>query len=168
MDEARRDALKTRRAALRDRLALAPINALMERLAANGCRPEILFPNECRAALGELIDAPCRDERIDWSRIVTGHCRSWSSDAERDRLALEAVRACASPGAILAIVWNPTNPGLALPSEEIERAIGILLESATETWIVDRNGSGWLVECAIFGPEICWSLNLMQGIGQSV
>jgi hypothetical protein len=166
MDEERREALKARRAALSDRLALAPINELVEKLAARGCRAEVLFAGQCREALGELIDVPCEDERIDWDRVPTGNVRIWSSGALRDSLALKAVRAFAAPDERVAAIWNPAAPGLAMTLADLEAGIALILDEAAETWIVAASGAAWLVECAIFDHEICWSADLMRGIGQ--
>ncbi|HMJ94076.1 MAG TPA: hypothetical protein VK472_08255 [Allosphingosinicella sp.] len=166
MDEERREALKARRAALRDRLALAPINELVEKLAARGCRADVLFPGKCQAILGELIDVPCEDERIDWDRVPTGNVRIWSSGALRDALALKAVGACAAPDERVAAIWNPAGAGLAMTRADLEAGIALLLDEAAETWIVSAAGGKWLVECAIFDHEICWSADLMRGIGQ--
>ena len=166
MDEGRREALKARRAALRDRLALAPINHLVERLAARGCRAEAIFAGQCREALGELIHVPCEDERIDWNRVPTGNVRIWSSGALRDSLALKAVRACAKPDDRVAAIWDPGRPGLAMSLHDLEAGIALILDDAPETWIVAAAGGAWLVECAIFDHEICWSTDLMRGIGQ--
>jgi hypothetical protein len=84
----------------------------------------------------------------------------------RDSLALEAVHACAEPGSRVAVIWNPVEPGLAMKLEEIEPGIDLLLDAASETWIVAAEGGAWLVECAVFDHEICWSTDLMRGIGQ--
>jgi hypothetical protein len=166
MDEARREALEARRAAMRDRLALAPINQLTERLAERGCRAEVLFSGQCREALGELIEVPCADERIDWDRVPTGNVRIWSTGPLRDALALKAVRACAAADERVAAIWNPARPGLAMTLTDLEAGIELILEVEPETWIVAAAGGKWLVECAIFDHEICWSADLMRGIGQ--
>jgi hypothetical protein len=166
MDEARRAALEARRASLRDRIALAPINDLVERLTAFGCRAEVLFPRQCREALGELLEVPCEDERIDWDRVPTGNVRIWSSGPLRDSLATKAVRACAAPDDRIAVIWNPAGPGLAMTLADLEAGVELILDEAAETWIVSATGGAWLVECAIFDREICWSIDLMRGIGQ--
>ena len=168
MDEARREALKARRAALRDRLALAPINDLVERLAARGCRADVLHPDRCTKVLGELIDVPGQDERILWTLVPTAQVRLWTMDSMRDALAVEAVHACASPGDRIAVIWNPCGPGLAMDVKGIEDCIDLLLDEAPETWIVAAEGGKWLIECSLFDREICWSEDLMRGIGQKV
>lgn len=166
MDEKRRAVLKARRAALRDRLELAPINRLVERLAERGCRAEVLMPEENVRTLGELTDVPAGDERIDWDRVPTAKVRLWTTGAMRDALAVEAIRACAEPDGRVAIIWNSFEPGLALDIGRIEDCIDLPLDAAPETWIVAAEGGKWLVECAIFDREICWSEDLMRGIGQ--
>ena len=168
MDESRRQALKARRSALRDRLALAPINDLVERLAERGCRAEVLLPGRCTQVLGELPDAPGKDERIDWDHIPTAKVRLWSSNAMRDRIAVKALNTCADPGSRVAIIWNSLEPGLAMSLEEIGDCIDRLLDAAPETWIVAAQGGKWLIECSLFDQEICWSEDLMRGIGQKV
>ena len=168
MDEERREALKARRAALRDRLSLAPINGLVERIAARGCRAEILLPEDNWRALGELVDVPAQDERISWSLIPTAQVRLWSTDAMRDALAVEAIHSCTGPGARIAAVWNPCEPGLAIPVAGIGDCIDLLLDEAPETWIVAAEGGTWLIECSVFDGEICWSRDLMRGTGQKV
>ncbi|HEY5723607.1 MAG TPA: hypothetical protein VIT45_14950 [Allosphingosinicella sp.] len=168
MDEDRREALKARRAALCDRLALAPINHLVERLAARGCRAELLLPEDNERVLGELADVPGQDERIIWSLVPTAQVRLWTMDSMRDALAVQAVHACAGPDSRIAAIWNPCQPGLAMPVDGLEDWIDLLLDEATETWIVAAEGGKWLVECAIFDHEICWSTDLMRGIGQKI
>jgi hypothetical protein len=168
MDEARREALKARRAALHDRRALAPINDLVERLTTRGCRADVIFASQCREALGELIEVPCEDERIDWNRVPTGSVRIWTTGVLRDALALKAVRACAAPNERVAVIWDPGRPGLLMTLEGLEAGIGIILDEAPETWIVAAAKGAWLIECSLFDPEICWSEDLMRGIGQKV
>jgi hypothetical protein len=159
MDETRRNALLEKRRLLRLRHARRDVSASFRRVACGlrreGVRCAKLMPEACRHALGTLASGPGRDERLDWTVIRNGSCRTWTSDEERNRLVASALAACTRPEARVAVVWSPFSAGLRIGADDLARHADAILDEATEIWIVAADGGPWLIEVSHWDREVC-------------
>ena len=169
MDEARRAALLEKRRLFQLRLQRQNVSARYRPVAcalrAAKVRCSKLSPEACRLALGTLASGPSRDERLDWTGIGNGICRIYANDAQRDAYVAEALADCTGWTDPVAVVWHPFEAGLRIAAGDLVRHAPLILDQATEIWIVDARGSSWLIEVAAFDSEVCHTRSMPLFVG---
>lgn len=163
----RRDALSRKREHLRQRLRRTDesrtFRALAPELCALGVRFSKLPPQGCVRALGTLIDGPGQDERLLWTYIAAGQCRSWSTSSERDGILRTALVALSTPADAIAVIWHPAQAGLRIRSDLLQQSVATVFAGLSETiWLVAAKGGEWLIEVSVSDCEICWTPTVRQ------
>ena len=128
------------------------------KLRGEGVRFTKLMPATAQTALGTLASGPGRDERLLWEPIPNATCRQWDTERQRANLIAEAVAACTTLDAPVAVIWHTAKAALRLSAANLCTHSAIVLgEGSYATWIVDARGAGWLIEVAGFDQEVCWT-----------
>jgi hypothetical protein len=165
LDEAKRDALLSRRRLLQLRqerqVQARQFRELAPLLRAQGLGFSKRLPASLEPWLATTRRLPGLDERVDWQQVPGAARVAWSDAGECTSRLRDALGRCAAStsGDRVVMVFHPAEAALVIGARDLIAAWPVIHDRLYDTvWIVPFDRRPWLIEISPQDRELCFAV----------